>query len=220
MKLSEQIIKIRNEHNLTQEQFANELFVTRQAVSKWERGLSIPDIEIIKQISKKYNISLNVLLEIVDDAKKEERIPLAYKSYKNIIRWFYIFVLSIILFVLYFFINCKDPNYFGTKFLAFLAAVMIVISCFLIFLNISKPKILIEYNDYGVFLTEFKNTFIRYEDIVDVTIYHQRLKRMVLSYGSVSIITKNNKYQINGVKEIDNVMKMIVELKAKNTINF
>ena len=85
MKLSEQIIKIRTDNNLTQEEFANALFVTRQAVSKWERGKSVPDIETLKQISIKFNVSLNVLLEIVEYDKSTEKKILGKKSYKNIV---------------------------------------------------------------------------------------------------------------------------------------
>lgn len=53
---------IRVKNNLTQKELAKQLNVTSQAVSKWERGLNYPDIEIIKQISKKYNIDMNLLI--------------------------------------------------------------------------------------------------------------------------------------------------------------
>ena len=46
MKLSEQIKKYRKENNLTQEQFASKLFVSKQAVSKWETDRSYPDINL------------------------------------------------------------------------------------------------------------------------------------------------------------------------------
>lgn len=57
------IIKdIRKKNNLTQKEFAKELGVTFQAVSKWENGLNIPDIEILTKISKQYGVSLDNII--------------------------------------------------------------------------------------------------------------------------------------------------------------
>lgn len=57
-----QIIKeIRKKNNLTQKELADKLYVTYQAVSKWENNKSIPDITIIQNISNMFNIDLNEL---------------------------------------------------------------------------------------------------------------------------------------------------------------
>ena len=57
-----EIIKdIRKKNNLTQKELADKLFVTYQAVSKWENNKSIPDISILQNISKMFNIDLNYL---------------------------------------------------------------------------------------------------------------------------------------------------------------
>ena len=57
-----EIIKdIRKKNNLTQKELADKLYVTYQAVSKWENNKSIPDISIIQNISKMFNIDLNYL---------------------------------------------------------------------------------------------------------------------------------------------------------------
>lgn len=55
------IKEIRKNNNLTQKELADKLFVTYQAVSKWENNKSIPDIAILKKISELYNIDLNNL---------------------------------------------------------------------------------------------------------------------------------------------------------------
>lgn len=55
------IKEIRKNNNLTQKELADKLFVTYQAVSKWENNKSIPDIAIIQKISELYNIDLNNL---------------------------------------------------------------------------------------------------------------------------------------------------------------
>lgn len=62
-KIGKLIKRIRKDNNLTQKEFADKYGVTFQAVSKWENGKNIPDIELLKQISKDYNIELNGLLE-------------------------------------------------------------------------------------------------------------------------------------------------------------
>ena len=69
-KIGNLIKEIRKNNNLTQKELADKLGVTYQAVSKWETGLNIPDIAIIRQISKMYNIDIN---EILDGEKKKKR---------------------------------------------------------------------------------------------------------------------------------------------------
>ena len=57
-----EIIKdIRKKNKLTQKELADKLYVTYQAVSKWENNKSIPDISILQNISKMFNIDLNYL---------------------------------------------------------------------------------------------------------------------------------------------------------------
>ena len=53
---------IRTKHHLTQDDMADKLFVTRQAVSRWENGDSTPNIETLKQISITFDVSINTLL--------------------------------------------------------------------------------------------------------------------------------------------------------------
>lgn len=62
MLLNEKITIIRKMNNLSQEQFAEELSVSRQAVSKWETGNAIPDIPVLLKIADFYNITLDQLV--------------------------------------------------------------------------------------------------------------------------------------------------------------
>ena len=62
-KIGKIIKDIRISNNLTQADLANKYNVTYQAVSKWENGKNIPDIAILKQISKDFNIDINDLLD-------------------------------------------------------------------------------------------------------------------------------------------------------------
>ena len=56
------IAKLRQEHGLTQDELAEKLFVTRQAVSRWEHGETMPGPETLLQLSKLFNVSVNSLL--------------------------------------------------------------------------------------------------------------------------------------------------------------
>lgn len=54
---------LRKSHHYTQEDLAQRLDISRQAVSKWETGATIPDIGLLLKISKLYDISINDILE-------------------------------------------------------------------------------------------------------------------------------------------------------------
>lgn len=62
-KIAKLIKKIRKDYNLTQKELADKYNVTYQAVSKWENGLNLPDISLLKQISKDFNISMDDIIE-------------------------------------------------------------------------------------------------------------------------------------------------------------
>ena len=56
------ILELRNKAGLSQDDLAEKVFVTRQAVSRWENGETIPNIETLKLLSKFFDISINTLL--------------------------------------------------------------------------------------------------------------------------------------------------------------
>lgn len=62
--IGDTISKMRQNKNMTQEGFASRLGVTPQAVSRWERGNSLPDISLIKGICNVLSVSANALLGI------------------------------------------------------------------------------------------------------------------------------------------------------------
>ena len=62
-KIGQFIKDIRIKNKLTQKEFAEKFGVTYQAVSKWENGKNLPDINILKDICKEYSISLDEVLE-------------------------------------------------------------------------------------------------------------------------------------------------------------
>ena len=62
MNIREQLRKKRNENNITQEQLAEMIFVSRQTISNWENGKSYPDIKSLILLCDIYNISLDELV--------------------------------------------------------------------------------------------------------------------------------------------------------------
>ena len=62
MKFAEQLKKLRQKQGLSQEDIATELFVTRQAVSKWENGDGSPDLSTLVQLARMLDVSLDELV--------------------------------------------------------------------------------------------------------------------------------------------------------------
>ena len=62
MNLSEHLEDLRKQHDLTQDQLAEKLTVTRQAISRWERGLAYPTVDNLKALAQLYQVSLDTLL--------------------------------------------------------------------------------------------------------------------------------------------------------------
>ena len=60
---SKQVLrKLRKQHHLTQDEMAEKFFVTRQAVSRWESGKTVPSVETLQLISKEFSVPINALL--------------------------------------------------------------------------------------------------------------------------------------------------------------
>ena len=62
MDTKDMIRRLRTEKGLSQDELAEKLFVTRQAVSRWENGETTPNTETLKQLSRLFDVSINTLL--------------------------------------------------------------------------------------------------------------------------------------------------------------
>ena len=62
METKDIIYELRTKKGLSQEELAEKVFVTRQAVSRWENGETIPNIDTLKFLSKLFDVSINTLL--------------------------------------------------------------------------------------------------------------------------------------------------------------
>lgn len=101
MTIGEKLTKLRKENNLTQEQFAEILHVSRQSVSKWELNSVYPDTEKLIRICKLFNCSLDYLLKdeiesmdenVVSESEHARNLRLrasvlAYLSFSPIMGW-------------------------------------------------------------------------------------------------------------------------------------
>ena len=62
MSLPDNLKRIRRERHISQEELAEELNVSRQAISKWEQGICLPETKMLLRISEKLNVSLDDLM--------------------------------------------------------------------------------------------------------------------------------------------------------------
>lgn len=62
MSTKDVIYELRTKNGLSQDELAEKVFVTRQAVSRWETGETVPNTETLKLLSKLFNVSINTLL--------------------------------------------------------------------------------------------------------------------------------------------------------------
>lgn len=93
--IAEKIRNARKEKAYTQEQAAESLMVSRQTISNWENGKSLPDVISVIRMSELYGISLDELLK-EDKAliEKMEKDVMAVKAGKRLIKYAWISILS------------------------------------------------------------------------------------------------------------------------------
>lgn len=73
MKLPDKIIKLRKANGWSQEDLAEKLNVSRQAISRWENGTALPDAQNVLQISKLFHVTTDYFLN--DDYESDRDIP-------------------------------------------------------------------------------------------------------------------------------------------------
>ncbi len=133
MKFSENLKYLRKQANLTQERLAEELNVSRQAITKWESGQSMPDIENLKELSYIFSIPID---NLIGDIECKSSLRIHRKI--NDIGWFifpfiilYIFAtISVSEFIVY--ISNNEDLVFPT------VAIMIVLGIILFTISIKK----------------------------------------------------------------------------------
>ena len=79
------VIRKRKEKGLTQRELAEKLYVTESAVSKWERGISYPDISLVSDLCEILGISEHELVTASEDLNQREMEKQA-KKFQNLIK--------------------------------------------------------------------------------------------------------------------------------------
>ena len=100
-KVGKFIKELRKNNNLTQKELADKYGVTYQAVSKWENGINLPEISLLRQMSKDFNVSISDILDGEITKKKNKK--------------FLIIIIVVLVIILCLFINKKRNNSFDFK---------------------------------------------------------------------------------------------------------
>ena len=137
--LAQNLIKYRKAVNLTQIEFAEKFNYTDKAVSKWERGESVPDLVVLKQIADFYNVT-------IDDLIKE---PTEKKPHfiKNLLKKRVILELSLAVIVYicvifaYSLLSLVIPEISDKMWLAFIYAIPITCILFVVFSAVFKQRL-------------------------------------------------------------------------------
>ena len=86
MTLQEKLTTLRKQKGLSQDALADKLYVSRQAVYKWESGQTTPDIDKLRVLSSLYNVSIDNLLNDKEEIKYINAPASAPKAYGKVIR--------------------------------------------------------------------------------------------------------------------------------------
>ena len=82
MNFKDNLKKLRKDNNLSQEELAEKIGVTRQSVSKWESGAAYPEMDKVLQICKMFNVNINDLLnKDIKEVKEEKEVKMNINKY-------------------------------------------------------------------------------------------------------------------------------------------
>lgn len=192
-KIGKFIKDLRIKNNLTQKEFADKYNVTYQAVSKWENGKNMPDLSLLKEICKDFDVSLDDLINGEKSVKK------SYKKYV---------IIGIIGIVIVLFLVIKNNNNGDFNFKT------ITSSCDAF--NISGS---IAYNDKksAIYITNIKycgGDDTKEYEIIECTLYesHGDIEKKISSYEySEGKKIKLEKFLENVTFTVDNYKKTCAE---------
>ncbi len=138
MNISDRIYELRRSVALSQEEFADKIGVSRQAVSKWESEQSIPDIDKVVKIANFFGVTTDYLLNGIE----ESRNNINYKDFlPKIATCFNYIALIIFIFDMYFSGNINpDSISNGIMIRKMLIVILIVLGTSIAFISTEKVK--------------------------------------------------------------------------------
>ncbi len=99
VEFGEKVKQIREERGMTQQTLAEKLYVTRQAVSRWERGARYPELLTAKKIAKILDVSLDELLSGEELKENIEKEPILMQPVENIVQTM-LYTIAVIIYLL------------------------------------------------------------------------------------------------------------------------
>ena len=212
IKVGKNISELRKKKGLTQQELGNKLFVTDKAVSKWERGLSLPDISILEKLADILDTDIYNILQIqkkknlnLEEIVKTERLKIK-KQFRN--KVFYssliiIVIIFIILFKLYpfgYIVKHEIYNYNSNKIIdlgvpKFSFYKQNIEDSYSYKSFRSRYVLLSEAKDYVNKLEHIncKNTTYYYDSLSDITIIDYSVTSNLL-YNTINYHIKNGQY--------------------------
>jgi transcriptional regulator with XRE-family HTH domain len=156
VKFYDKLTELRKKNNITQEQLADYLGVSRQSVSRWESGLAYPETEKIIKISELFSVTIDYLL-------KDNLTSGIYKAKKIAFASFRLSTTIIDILIIYSFIFSISLTYIvGNRIVGFMILSLGVISCSIAYAIIRSKFIEnVDYNDSDKKLT-FNKTRLHY----------------------------------------------------------
>ena len=117
MEIGNKILELRKKNNITQEELADKVGVSRQTISKWELGETSPDLKQSKELSKIFKVSLDELVDndikeiITDKVSNTEKLAgLTLKILKIIGISFLVFIIMLIIAFILLIVARKTKN--------------------------------------------------------------------------------------------------------------
>lgn len=208
-KIGDFLTDLRKQRKLTQQEVADKLFVSREAVSKWERGLCLPDYQSMLLLCKLYNISTNELFigefeneenrELLNEAPIKEMINLKNKNKVVIHKFIFLIIILLLSFFIYYFVN----NYKSIK--------VYVIAGEGKYFDISQGMLITSPSKTYLQLGEIINNEGSSEDIKSITLYYKddNKKEILLEDNDTKQLAINVSTDFINKKSINKVLKKL-----------
>ena len=135
--IGKNINQLRTEKGITQQQLGEQLNYSDKTISKWERGESVPDITVLKNLADYFDVTLDYLVEEIHtlNGKKQEVIRKEYKRNCYIITASSIFIVILVAILLFVILNMVLPGT-GYPWLCYAYAVPAAVIVWLVFNSI------------------------------------------------------------------------------------